>query len=396
MLCFRWVNLGDHKIKKEHRQHLYWLFKALVYAKTKAEFDEKYEELKHDSVAAKYSNYLNYINSSYMGRVKDWATYVRLEQKIPTHGMNTAAYSEQSFGITKDEIFQREKCFNFPDMLQLLLEENSRHWTRKCIQIANNQTSRFKHNKNKYFIKTSQIKEETIVDLGGKCFEVESENEQGKFYSVNMVKGFCSCPVGISCGPYKHKFAVSKKFKIAESSVIPTMDPRSRSLFYFLATGTKLPDWHFRPLTEKESLTHAAQHIEEVMQQNIPIVEKLTFVEDNSQSDHNKDNTQETKTEEERVSGAKKEFEKLIDSFKDKIIRKLSCQASWTKSVQAFNTSMKRVLGHNDSKLEGVLFNFAKERPLRKISGRKKQKTGKEIPVQPRKRSIRKYKQSGR
>ena len=184
MLFFRRLILGDHKIKKEHRQHLYWMFKALVYAKTKAEFDEKYEELKHDNVAANYSNFLNYINNSYMGRVKDWATYVRLEQKIPTHGMNTAAYSEQSFGITKDEIFQREKCFNFPDMLQLLLDENSRHWTRKCIQIANNQTSRFKHNTNRYFLKNSQINEENIVDLGGKCFEVESENEQGKFYSV--------------------------------------------------------------------------------------------------------------------------------------------------------------------------------------------------------------------
>ena len=122
-----------------------------------------------------------------MGRVKDWATYIRLEQRIPTHGMNTAAYSEQSFGITKDEIFQREKCFNFPDMLQLLLDENSRHWTRKCIQIANNQFSWFKQSKNRYFSKKSNIKEEHIVDLGGKCFEVESETEQGKYYSVNLV-----------------------------------------------------------------------------------------------------------------------------------------------------------------------------------------------------------------
>ena len=57
---------------------------------------------------------------------------------------------------------------------------------------------------------------------------------------------------------------------------------------------------------------------------------------------------------------------------------------------------MKRVLGHDDSKLDGVLFNFAKEKPLGKINGRKKQKTGKEIPVQPRRRSTRKYKQSGK
>ena len=37
-------------------------------------------------------------------------------KEISQKGMNTAAYSENSFGITKDKIFEREKCFNFPDM----------------------------------------------------------------------------------------------------------------------------------------------------------------------------------------------------------------------------------------------------------------------------------------
>ena len=374
---FRWLVLGAHHIKQEHRQHLFWLFKALVYAKTKTEFEEKYEELKNNSVAANYVNYLNYIHSSYMGRVKDWATYIRLEQRIPTYGMNTAAYSEQSFGITKDKIFQREKCFNFPDMLQLLLDENSRHWTRKCIQIANNQFSRFKQSKNRYFPKKSNIKEENIVDLGGKCFEVESETEVGKYYSVNMVTGFCSCPVGVCCGPCKHKFAVSNKYKLAESCVIPTMDPKSRSLFYFLATGNQLPDWHFRPLAEKEGLTHATDYVKEVMQQNKPTVEKQAFIEDISTHDNDEVHTKETNTEEELVARTLEEFEKQIDLFKEKIISKLSTDISWTKSVQAFNTSMKRVLCHNDSKLEGVLFNFSKEKPLRNINGRKKQKNRK-------------------
>ena len=176
---FRWLTLAEHGIRKEHRQHCFWLFKNLVYAKTKADFEERYKILRYDSISTEYVNYLNYIKKSYMGRVEVWATYVRLEQKIPTHGMNTAAYSEQSFGITKDEIFQREKCYNFPNMLQLLLDESSRHWTWKCLQIANNRFSRFKHNKNRYMPKVSTIKECAIVDLGNKCLLVESETDAG-------------------------------------------------------------------------------------------------------------------------------------------------------------------------------------------------------------------------
>ena len=43
------------------------------------------------------------------------------------------------------------------------------------------------------------------------------------------------------------------------------MDPKARALFYYLGTGISLPDWHFRALTEKDSETHAKEHIEEVV-----------------------------------------------------------------------------------------------------------------------------------
>ena len=56
-----------------------------------------------------------------------------------------------------------------------------------------------------------------------------------------MLTGFSSCPQGVCCGPCKHKTAVANKFGMAESTVIPTMDPKARGLFYFLATGLLLP-----------------------------------------------------------------------------------------------------------------------------------------------------------
>ena len=241
------------------------LLTALVYAQTYESFKECKEEFDIDPVVAKYPNFKNYVETSYMGRISVWATFVILERKLPTHGMNTAAYSENSFGITKDEIFEREKCFNFPDMLNLLLDENSRNRTRKAIQIGNNRFSRFKGNKSRYFQKPSNIKKESIQNLGNKCFIVKSEKVEDLFYDVDMATGFCSCPSGRCCGPCKHKFAIAKYYKVAGFSVVPTMDPKARALFYYLGTGISLPDWHFRALTEKDSETHAKEHIEEVV-----------------------------------------------------------------------------------------------------------------------------------
>ena len=82
-------------------------------------------------------------------------------------------------------------------MLNLLLDENSRHWTRKAIQIANNRFSRFKGNKSRYFQKPSNIQKEFIQDLGNNCFIVKSEKVEGMFYDVDMATGFCSCPSGL-------------------------------------------------------------------------------------------------------------------------------------------------------------------------------------------------------
>ena len=108
------------------------------------------------------------------------------------------------------------------------------------------------------------------------------------------------------------------------------------------------------------------------MHQNKPTVQKQAFIEEISTHDNDEVHTEEINTEEELVARTLEEFEKQIDLFKEKIISKLSNEASWTKSVQAFSNNMKRVLFHNNSKLEGVLFNFSKEKPLRNINGRKK------------------------
>ena len=52
--------------------------------------------------------------------------------------------------------------------------------------------------------------EDQIVDIGEYAYIVESEKIKDKWYTCNMHTGYCSCLVGSTCAPCKHKSAVAK------------------------------------------------------------------------------------------------------------------------------------------------------------------------------------------
>ena len=72
-------------------------------------------------------------------------------------------------------------------------------------------------------------------------FMVESEKTKDTFYTCDMLSGYCSCPVGSTCAPCKHKSAIAKHFKIALFSVAPVSDPKMKAMYLFFALGKVLP-----------------------------------------------------------------------------------------------------------------------------------------------------------
>jgi hypothetical protein len=79
---WRWLCDGEHGIGKDDRQHLMRMFKKLIYAKTRKEFEEKQEEFGECAVCAKYPQYQGHIEQSYGGRVEAWALFMGA---IPMH-----------------------------------------------------------------------------------------------------------------------------------------------------------------------------------------------------------------------------------------------------------------------------------------------------------------------
>ena len=78
------------------------------------------------------------------------------------------------------------------------------------------------------------------------------------------MSGYCSCPMGINCAPCKHKSAVAKHFKIALFSVAPSMDPKMRAMYHFIALGKVLPSHMYRNLGDCQNEPEIDSYIQNI------------------------------------------------------------------------------------------------------------------------------------
>ena len=204
-----------------------------MYARTEEEFKTNWRLLETDDISLLYPQYLNHLKKSYGHRIDSWALYRRIDLNLPTRGSNTTAYAEASMLDTKQNQFGRVRTFNLPELLSVLFGTSERY-QNKCTEVGHNRDNQ-QRNKGKYRGKESKLGKENIVDLGENNFMVQSESKPEVFFSVDMKSGFCSCPVGITCAPCKHKSSISKFYGVAEFSVVPQTDPCQRALYHFLA-----------------------------------------------------------------------------------------------------------------------------------------------------------------
>lgn len=238
----------------KHRQHLYGLFKSVIYAETESEFQNCQTKLEKDEIAAKYPEYLRHLAKAYGNRVETWATYIRNEKGLPTRGSNTNNYCEASMRTTKERQFGRVRTFNLPELFKVVCDDST-YYRNKLISIGNNRDTVLKQGNSKYMGKVSTIQEDQVVDLGEGRFLVDSEGQNNEdWYLLDLLSGYCSCPVGKTCKPCKHKAAAAKFSGKAYFSVTPSNDPCMRALYHYVATGKTLPSYCYRNTGSPDSM----------------------------------------------------------------------------------------------------------------------------------------------
>ena len=125
--------------------------------------------------------------------------------------------------------------------------------------------------------------EDQLVDIGEDTYIVESEKIKDKWYTCYMHTGYCSCPVGSTCAPCKHKSAVAKYTGKANFTVSPNNDPCQRALYHYIAWGRTLQPHMYRnindPISEpqiNEFITKILNNTDETLKQQENKVENIS------------------------------------------------------------------------------------------------------------------------
>ncbi len=90
----------------------------MVYANTEDVLNNKYKNIKQDSISKQYEKYIRHVDT-YWERRQEWAICDR--DNTSTRGINTNNYAEAGIRILKDIVFQRFRPTIWFRFLNLLL-----------------------------------------------------------------------------------------------------------------------------------------------------------------------------------------------------------------------------------------------------------------------------------
>ena len=348
------------------------LFQSALNARTEESFKEHKEDMFKDTTYKKYPQWEKHLKENYFQdaqRVRSWALYIRYTERMTTHNSNTNNYVESSFRETKDNKFDRVKCFNLPELLSILMDHSASYKT-KLADIGNNRVSNYRYNKSRYVGGKGEIKKEEIQDIEGGNFIVE-DKKKNKFYNLNIFSGFCECGRGRTCGPCEHKNAVAYHFNVAGFSVIPEKDPLMRALWHYIAFGKTLKSHFYRGIKDTGKSIDVEQFIQERIEESKEDEEDMDISIPEPEA-----NVEDVEVEEEEEEDYTQDE---IDSFKDtweqfgnKIIKEMESgkNIELKKSIKSVTKMMKKTMNSKKNTLIRQLIWFGKDQHKKRLKGK--------------------------
>ena len=340
----------------------------MMYANTREEFEKCEDIFKSNEVSLMYLNFQAHIHKMYSHRVDTWALYSRKERELPTRGSNTNNYCEASMRTTKENQFGRVRTFNLTELLQVICDDSAIYVT-KLIDVGNGRDTALKQSKSKYLGKDSKITLEQIVDIGEDTFIIESETSEQKWYTCNMQTGYCTCPVGSTCAPCKHKSAVAKHTGKTYFSVTPSNDPCQRALYHYIAWGRTLEPHMYRNINDPVSEPKVAEFIQKTLhasRTNIKLHESI--LEDDAaiigleHHEYNRDEDEESEEEDEfNAELVKQRLSDAMDDYKNMILKmhdENPQEPKTNNAMMAFTKTLKKSLNCTPLTIQTQMHDF--------------------------------------
>lgn len=231
-----WLCDSKHAVDASIRQEIYFAFKSCMYTHSASEIEEKFDALLASQHCQRNSKLHSHLAGLWDSR-GEWASCFRLG--LPLRGSNTTNYVEVVFKVLKDCIFDRVLVYNATQLLDFLVTRYEQYMERRLLDFANDRYSKVLLKQ--MMPEVSAVNEDDIVDDGDGRFTVPSLTKHGVTYSVDIVKGVCSCFAGLSGVLCKHMSVVMCKVdsSIAVSSGLKVANKESRLLMFEVATGKK-------------------------------------------------------------------------------------------------------------------------------------------------------------
>ena len=268
---------------------------------------------------------------------------------------------------TKENQFGRVRTFNLAELLQVICDDSALYVT-KLVDIGNGRDTVIKQAKSKYLGKDSKITEDEIVDLGDNVYLVESENNKGEWYTYNLLSGYCSCPVGITCAPCKHKAAVTRITGKAQFTQTPKNDPCQRAMYHYIAWGRTLEPHMYHNIGDSVSEPQVATYISEKLQKSPTILHESLFLDDPAiiaalPADEDNEDEDSSTEEEYNADLVRERFIAAIDSYKDQILNhhenNLQDPAT-NNAMMAFTKTLKKSLNCKPTTWQKQMHEFGK------------------------------------
>ena len=428
---WRYLWSRDHNVAKEDRKHLFKLFRSLVYAKSRRNFDSFVEKLRQDDIAENYPDFIQHVENNYLSRPEMWAMYHRIESELPTNSVTTNNMLENPFRILKENVFSRTKvniyfegkclkiiifillqAYNIPSLLEILFEESSIHYRRKLIDVGNSRYGTLSQSKSTYQNTKTSITSDKILEVGEGCFLVESETRENEMYLIDMKNNHCQCIQGRMKGNCKHKIAIMKHYNCAEMSVLPVNDSSSRSIYHYIAYGITLPAEWYRPLKKPDETENINKYLQERQAETSDVTDQQEDNEavDNEDADNEVDHDEEDAEEDDYEEDAEAENETSQQEFNDlwalfqnaqrKFEQKLRMNLEskdFTKCFRKFVKNIDQVTStQNPERFKRKLFEFGQDLGTVGKNGGRKRKTSSQIPVQATAKARRVQSQAGK
>ena len=116
----------------EDRPKLLLAFKRIVYAESKEDMQNGFDDLVGDT-ASTYPGFVKYVTDVFKER-EAWAMCYRVE--LPLRGNNTSNLCEAQFLVIKDTILNRQKEVNVVGLMDKFTNELDQHYSNKLLSVS--------------------------------------------------------------------------------------------------------------------------------------------------------------------------------------------------------------------------------------------------------------------